>query len=246
MKKVLFILFLVLIIVFSSSYILSDDENTIINNVNNSLPKDEKNPSPNADKDTISDIFQVNPISSDIYNKIYGKSWSEGAPVDINSLSHVIITYWGFDDKPHLGEIIVNSSVGEDIKDIFKELYYAKYPIDKVKLIDDYNASDEASMEDNNTSSFCYRPQTNSSKISVHSYGLAIDINPLQNPYVKGDIIQPENATKYVDRSTYRKGMIFKDDPCYKAFTSRGWTWGGDWNGVRDYQHFEMPIPDSR
>ncbi len=243
MKKLLFITLLVLIIILGSPYLLSNKKRHIDNNINSSLNidnfKEEVLPSSEISLGETAEVFEINPISEDIYNKIYGKSWTENAPISIESLSHITVTYWDFDNKSHLGELIVNASVGEDIKDIFKELYDAKYPIDKIKLIDEYDANDEASMKDNNTSAFCFRAQTSSSKLSLHSYGLAIDINPLQNPYTKGDIIQPGNAIEYVDRSTYKKGMILKDDPCYKAFISRGWTWGGEWKGVKDYQHFE-------
>ena len=123
--------------------------------------------------------------------------------------------------------------------DIFKDLYVAKYPIDKIKLIDYYNANDDEAMMDNNTSAFCYREKPNSTELSVHSFGMSIDINPVQNPYVKGDVILPSIGEEFLNRSTARKGMITQDDLCYKAFTSRGWSWGGDWKNIKDYQHFE-------
>lgn len=223
MRRIILAIFLVLVIILGDYYY---------------LPRESIN-SPNINEIKFVETFEVNSINDEIYNKIYNKSWKENAPVTISDLRYIVVSYWGFDDKPHIGEIIVNKSVAEDIKDIFKELFYLKYPIDKIKLIDEYNAIDEASMNDNNTSSFCFRPQSNSTKLSVHSYGLAIDINPLQNPYVKGNVIQPAAAKEYTDRSIIKKGMILKDDPCYKAFTSRGWTWGGEWNGMKDYQHFE-------
>lgn len=110
-------------------------------------------------------------------------------------------------------------------------------------MIDDYNADDDKSMKANNTSAFCYREIAGTDVLSNHSFGRAIDVNPLQNPQVtsKGKI-SPEEGRPYVDRSVNRKGMIQKGDDCYNAFVSRGWTWGGDWNSTKDYQHFEKVV----
>ena len=122
--------------------------------------------------------------------------------------------------------------------DIFKELYEEKYPIEKIRLIDEYDAIDEKSMEDNNTSAFCYRVIEGTNKLSNHAKGCAIDINPLQNPQVINGIAYPKKAEQYVDRTLSMKGMIKKGDSIYKAFIKRGWSWGGDWKNP-DYQHFE-------
>ncbi len=115
-------------------------------------------------------------------------------------------------------------------------------PIEKMKLIDDYGANDEASMKDNNTSAFCYRVVANTKKLSNHSKGASIDINPLYNPYISGKIISPANAKKYTDRNINEKGVIKKEDDLYNAFIKRGWTWGGEWKSKKDYQHFEKEI----
>jgi hypothetical protein len=185
------------------------------------------------------ELFEKSSISEKVKQRIYGSSWKKGAPIGINDLSYLTVTYYGFDDKPHLGELIVNKSVASEVLDIFKELYKEKYPINKMKLIDDYEAIDEKSMEDDNSSAFCYREVTDSTKISKHGYGLAIDINPLENPYVKGNIILPDSSKEFLDREKVRKGIIIKEDACYKAFTKRGWSWGGNWASLKDYQHFE-------
>jgi len=188
-------------------------------------------------------VFKYSSLSDDVKERIVGVSWRENSPVKLEELSYINVTYWGFDDKEHIGEMIVNKELAQEVIEIFKELYEAKYPIEKIKLIDEYNADDSLSMADNNTSAFCFREVTGQKGVfSQHSYGVAIDINPIQNPYVKGDVVLPEEGIEYLDRTNIRKGMITVGDPCYNAFKSRGWTWGGEWNSLKDYQHFEKEI----
>lgn len=198
------------------------------------VPKDLQNPE--------MPIFYCQELPQEILDKVNGSSWREEAPVPLEELSYVIVTHWGFDEKEHIGEIIIHKNVAEEIVEIFRELYNERFPIEKIKLIDEYHADDHLSMQDNNTSAFCFRKIEGTNTISKHGYGVAIDINPLQNPYIKGEIIQPLAGKDYLDRSDVRKGMILKGDSCYKAFTSRGWSWGGDWKTVTDYQHFEKDI----
>ncbi len=162
--------------------------------------------------------------------------------VDINNLSYLKITYWGFDGKEHIGEMIVNKKVAKEVIEIFKELYNKKYQIEKVKLIDEYGADDEKSMEDNNTSAFCYREVANTNILSKHALGLAIDINPLYNPYITEKNILPINAKVYTNRNIDKKYIIKKGDDLYNAFIKRGWKWGGNWKNKKDYQHFEKNI----
>lgn len=186
-------------------------------------------------------IFTSNPIPENIYQKMIGNSIPRKSKdkVKIEELSYLKITYWGFDEKSHIGEMIVNQEVAEEVLDIFKEVYEKKYPIEKIKLIDEYKADDEKSMEDNNSSAFCYRKIANTNKLSKHSLGTAIDINPLYNPYIVGKKILPVSAKPYVDRKNVKKGTITKGDALYNAFIKRGWTWGGEWKEKKDYQHFE-------
>ncbi|WP_432408208.1 M15 family metallopeptidase [Wukongibacter sp. M2B1] len=194
------------------------------------------------DEDII-DSFTHEPLPEIITNKIKGVSWKEGAPVTLDDLSYVRVTYWGFDDKEHIGELVVHKKVAEEITQIFKELYDAKFPIDKIRLIDEYEANDDLSMDDNNTSAFCFREVAESEgTLSKHSYGIAIDINPVQNPFIKGDRVSPVDGKEYTDRENLRKGMIVKDDICYRAFKKRGWIWGGEWKTLKDYQHFQKQI----
>jgi len=236
-NKFFLLVFLVCLILVSCYPLVSKNVKvTFANNNLTSLPKKEYTM---EDKEVFKEVFQVHPISDKILSKIYGHSWKEGCPVKIDNLRYLEVTYWGFDDKPHIGELIVNEKIADEVKDIFNELYFGKYPIDKIKLIDDYNANDDEAMLDNNTSAFCYRVKPNSAELSVHSFGMSIDINPVQNPYIKGSVILPSIGHDFLDRTSIKKGMIAKDDLCYKAFTSRGWTWGGDWKTLKDYQHFE-------
>ena len=126
---------------------------------------------------------------------------------------------------------------------IFKDLFDAKFPIEKICLIDAYKGIDDLSMADNNSSGFnCRMSAGNSKKFSKHSYGVAIDINPLVNPYVKNGTVLPPEGRNYLDRDATVKGMIRKGDDCYTAFIKRGWTWGGAWKHSKDYQHFEKDL----
>ena len=194
-----------------------------------------------------SDQFGYTRISEDVLARITGKSLPEDADISIDDLRYVHVMHYGFDGEVHEGELIVNAAIAQDVVDIFKELFEAEYPIEKIRLIDEYDANDEASMEDNNSSAFCYRTIAETSTLSNHAKGLAIDINPLYNPYVytrkDGTLfLQPENAEAYVDRDQEDSRFIKKDDICYNIFIAHGFTWGGDWDSKKDYQHFEKTI----
>lgn len=187
-------------------------------------------------------------LSKEIKKRITGISFKENDIISYDDLRYIRVLHYGFDSEIHIGELIVNKEISNYIVDIFHELFEEKYPIEKMVLIDDYNGDDEQSMKDNNTSAFNYRPVTGSSFLSKHSMGLAIDINPLYNPYVKEKsgttTILPKDGKPYADRSQENKYFIKKDDTCYQAFVSRGFTWGGNWNSLKDYQHFEISLTD--
>ena len=186
------------------------------------------------------ETFSQQALSPKIIQKIENNSWKVPSPIKLKDLAYLKITYFDFDGKSHTGEMIVHQKVAKEVLEIFQELYRAKFPIEKMKLIDDYGADDNLSMAANNSSALCVRPLTGEKHgFSRHSYGLAIDINPLQNPYVKGKTVSPAAGKDYLDRTKPRRGMIVKGDVCYNAFISRGWQWGGDWKSLKDYQHFE-------
>lgn len=190
--------------------------------------------------------FYIKPIPDDIFEKMQGKSYKENCTVPREELRYLHILHVGFDNNTHEGELIVNKRIAEDVLDIFKELYKAGYQIEKVRLIDEYNAQDELSMRDNNSSAFNFRYISYSTTLSKHAMGLAVDINTLYNPYIKqvdGRLnIEPANAVQYVDRNRQFPHKIDHDDLCYKLFTKHGFEWGGDWEDSKDYQHFEIKL----
>ncbi len=190
--------------------------------------------------------FYIEPIPDDIFEKMQGKSYKENCTVPREELRYLHILHVGFDNNTHEGELIVNKRIAEDVLDIFKELYKAGYQIEKVRLIDEYNAQDELSMRDNNSSAFNFRYISYSTTLSKHAIGLAVDINTLYNPYIKqvdGRLnIEPANAVNYVDRNRAFPHKIDHDDLCYKLFTRYGFEWGGDWEDSKDYQHFEIKL----
>ena len=192
------------------------------------------------------DAFYISHIPDDIFAKMQGRSYKADCTIDREELRYVHILHTGFDGETKEGELVVNKAIADDVLAIFEELYRAKYPIEKVRLVDEYGADDEASMSDNNSSAFNFRTISHTTTISKHGLGMAIDINPLYNPYVKtvnGALsIEPTNAAAYVDRSEENPYRIDHDDLCYKLFTEHGFTWGGDWVHSKDYQHFEKEL----
>lgn len=191
----------------------------------------------------IDNKFTYGPLPQEIIGRISGVSWKPESPVQLEELSYLKVSYWGFDGKEHQGELIVLEKIGKEVADIFQELYDIKFPIEKIKLIDEYGGDDDLSMADNNTSAFCFREVADKQGVlSKHSYGIAIDINPVQNPYIKEERVSPLEGENYLNRSSERMGMIVKDSLCYSIFKQKGWNWGGDWKTLKDYQHFEKTI----
>ena len=176
--------------------------------------------------------------------RIIGTTFPEDpkdCPIKITDLRYVRLLYTDFEGETHTGEMIVHRKVADDVLDIFYQLYQAKYPLTSVKLLDDYNEpfTDGTSMRENNTSGFCCRLVTGTHHFSKHSYGVAIDVNPALNPYIRPDgSFAPENSEPYLDRTLGLPGMIDEKDLCYKLFTKHGWKWGGHFKGETDYQHF--------
>jgi len=193
------------------------------------------------------DGFYYEDISSEIQNRITGYSFPDDTfgKIEYSDLRFLNVKYYDFDKNVHDdGELIVNKEVALDVLKIFYELYLGEYPIEKIRLVDEYSADDDLSMKDNNTSAFNFRQVENSEKLSWHCFGLAIDINPLYNPYVSHGKVYPENALKYSDRTWNFNYKIDHNDLAYLTFTKYGWKWGGDFVYSKDYQHFYKDIYD--
>ena len=171
-----------------------------------------------------------------------GATWRPDCPVGPADLRRVEVSYTGFDGQPHRGALVVHRFVVDEVIAIFEELQRLHYPIQRMQTVDHYpGAQDELSMEDNNTSAFNCRPLPGSKEWSQHAYGRAIDLNPLINPYLDaGGDLQPTTAARYLDRGRDDPGILRADSPAVKAFTDRGWRWGGAWRNPVDYQHFEI------
>ena len=165
-------------------------------------------------------------------------SWRPGCPHPVESLRLVRASHWGFDGAVHEGTIVVDAAVADAVVQVLRELFDARYPIERMEPVDRYGGSDDASMAANNTSAFNCRPATGSSGWSEHAFGRAVDLNPLQNPYVRGDLVLPPQSAAFADRSRTDLGMIHRGDPAVAAFARQGWSWGGDWTTLKDYQHF--------
>ena len=187
--------------------------------------------------------FFCEEISDSLFAIMQGKSYKSGTTIPRSELRAVHVLHYDFDGNVKQGEIICNKAIAGDLAEIFESLFTQRYPIEKIRPIDDYDADDEKSMADNNTSCFNWRPVAGTKKLSAHSQGLAIDINPLLNPMVKTrngvQTISPAAGKKYADRNKAFAGKIDRNDLCYKLFTQHGFSWGGSWKSSKDYQHFE-------
>jgi hypothetical protein len=169
-------------------------------------------------------------------------SWRAGCPVPLADLRLLELTYWGLDDATNTGEIVVHEDVAEDVVRVFESLFTARFPIRRMRLVDEYGGDDVRSMEANNTSGFnCRRSTGDPSVWSEHAYGRAIDINPVQNPYVSSSgAVEPDAGEAFTDRSRDARGMILPGGAVVRAFRAIGWGWGGTWERSKDYQHFSQ------
>lgn len=180
--------------------------------------------------------FTSSPIPDSVFQRMKGKSFGANCTVSRSSLRYLRVLHCNADGKTQVGEMVCNKAIAADLIDIFRQLYDAHYRIVRMVLIDDYDADDERSMTANNTSCFNFRIMTGSktNRVSKHGMGLAVDINPRYNPYVKGNKVSPSNAGKYATNPE-----ITRKDLCYRLFTQHGFKWGGAWRTLKDYQHFE-------
>ncbi len=191
------------------------------------------------------DAFYITEITDEIFERIRGKSFKDDCTLPREDLRYLHVLHKTLDGQTLEGELVVNVHIADTVLKIFRELYEADYPIEKIRLVDEYGADDDLSMADNNTSCFNYRVVEGTNHISKHGRGLAIDLNPLYNPYVHKlngvEVVSPENGEPYADRSLDFDYKIDENDLAYKLFTENGFNWGGAWKNEKDYQHFEIP-----
>ena len=182
---------------------------------------------------------RVEPIPPAVRAQMTGVSWRPGCPVGLAGLRLITLTYRGFDGRAHAGRLVANKDAASAVVGVFRRLYAARFPIRRMELVDRYGGDDFRSIEADNTSAFNCRAATGSSGWSQHAYGRAIDVNPIENPYVAADGTTAHSAGRsYLDRSRHRPGMAYEGGALVEAFRARGWGWGGTWSGIKDYQHF--------
>lgn len=204
-----------------------------------------------ADTVTVSQIerfgtdswFFAREIDDAVFARIYGKSYKHGCTVPLCDLRYVRVLHYDALGRISVGEMICNKAISDDVTAIMKALFEARYPIERMVLIDEYDADDRRSMEADNSSSFNFRYISGTDRLSNHSDGMAVDINPLYNPYVRVcdgvTVVDPEAGEPYADRDRDFPYKITRGDICYREFVKRGFVWGGDWTSLKDYQHFE-------
>ena len=220
-------------------------------NIEESDAKEHSDMATNPDRTTYHDGFYYEPLDDSIKQRITGISYPEtGCTIPYEDLNYVGLLYIDFNGEEQAGELICNRAIAQDMVEIFYELYRNDYRIERIRLVDEYDGDDTLSMLDNNTSCFNYRVVDGTTTLSKHALGCAIDINPFYNPYViynkngSGETyISPKGSEIYADRSQNFPYKIDENDLCYKLFIDHGFTWGGNWNSTKDYQHFQITLP---
>jgi D-alanyl-D-alanine carboxypeptidase len=167
-----------------------------------------------------------------------GATWRPGCPVGLDELRYVTVSFRGFDGRPHTGELVVHRRVAAQVVSVFARLYRARFPIEEMRLVTTADLEAHPTGDGNNTAAFVCRAARKQTRWSAHAYGLAVDVDPFQNPYRRGDLVLPELASAYLDRADRRPGMIRQGDAVTAAFAAIGWTWGGTWRSPRDLMHF--------
>ena len=196
-------------------------------------------PSPAAGVESLPEFRSaVRTIGPELADRMRPSSWRPGCPVPLRDLRYVRVTFVGFDGAAGYGRLVVHEDQAAAVVDVFRSLYAQRFPIRRMRLVDAYDGSDARSMTANNTSAFNCRRVTGGTAWSEHSYGRAVDVNPVQNPYVAGSTVLPPAGAAYLERSPLRKGMVTRG--VRSAFASVGWSWGGSWSGAKDYQHFSV------
>ncbi len=181
--------------------------------------------------------WSIDPIPADVLAR---SSWLAECPVTLDELSYLTMSHFGFDQKFHTGEMIVNTSVAEQVVEVFRDLHEARFPIEQMRVITKEEIDAHPTGDWNDTTSFVCRPAVGSESWSQHAYGFAVDVNPFHNPYLKGDLVLPELASAYTDRDTVRVGMIVPGDVVTESFGGIGWGWGGNWSSLKDWMHFSL------
>jgi hypothetical protein len=177
----------------------------------------------------------VEPAPDDVLAR---STWQRGCPVRRDQLDWIRLTFWGFDGRRHTGELLVNQRASSAMVAAFRTLYADRFPIEQMQITTPAEQDAAPTGDGNDTSAFNCRPAVGQTVFSQHAYGLAVDVNPFQNPYLKGDLVLPELASAYRDRDRVRPGMILPDGPVVRAFARVGWGWGGSWQHSKDLQHF--------
>jgi hypothetical protein len=179
----------------------------------------------------------IRPISPAIRARM-GTTYQRGCPVGLTDLRYVRVSFRGFDGRAHTGELVVHRRVAADVVSVFARLYRARFPIEEMRLVTTADLHAHPTGDGNNTAAFVCRAARGQTRWSAHAYGLAIDVDPFQNPYRRGDLVLPELASAYLDRGDRRPGMIRPGDVVTNAFAAIGWTWGGTWRSPKDLMHF--------
>ena len=178
-------------------------------------------------------------IDAETRARMNGVSWHRGCPVGFDELRLLAVSHWGFDGRVHRGRLVVNRDAAGPILGTMRTLFRLRYPIRQMRLVDAYGADDHRSMAADNTSAFNCRTVAGTDRWSEHAYGRAIDVNPLENPYVtESGYVSPPAGAPYADRSRHVHGLIHRGGPVVAAFAAAGWEWGGNWSWPKDYQHF--------
>lgn len=189
-------------------------------------------------------FFSSSQVDSAVFARMDGRSYKDGCPVPVADLRYLRVLHKDLEGRTLVGEMVANKSIADDLLEIFRALYEAGYPIERMRLIDDYDADDEASMSANNSSCFNFRRKPHMSAVSKHALGEAVDINPLYNPYYRvtpagARIVEPASGAPYVDRAGDFPYKVERGDLCHRLFLEHGFHWGGSWTRSKDFQHFE-------
>ena len=179
----------------------------------------------------------VDPVSASVRARM-GGTWREGCPVPVSDLRYLTVSFRGFDGAAHTGEIIVAARVADDVVAVFRALFAAGFPLERMVIATDADLAAPVTGDGNTTAGFVCRAVRGQRTFSAHAYGLAVDVDPFQNPEHRGDVVLPELASSYLDRGDVRPGMITRDGPVVAAFAAVGWAWGGSFRSLKDYMHF--------